>query len=69
MRSKELDAAIAILSRLLLSPEAGQVHHESLRRALRELRTLKQGGKRSTRRIGLAVEIVSTILEETFLRK
>ena len=63
MRSKELDAAIAILRRLLASPEAEHVQQHSLRRALRELETLRQVGKTDARRVGVAVEAVSKILE------
>ena len=69
MRSKELDAAIAIFRRLSASTEAEHVHQQSLRRALRELETLRQGGKTDARRVGVAVEAVSKILEEIFLCK
>jgi hypothetical protein len=69
MRSKELDAAISVFRRVLASSEAGQVHRQALELALRELVVLKRGGKMDPRRVGLAVETVSKILADEFLRK
>jgi hypothetical protein len=67
MRSKELDAAITSLTRLLSSKGRKPVHDERLRKALRQLKTLRKGGKLETKRVAMVVDLVAhELLDEYF---
>ncbi len=67
MRSKDLDEAIVMLTRLLASNGAKPVHDGQLRKALREMKSLRRGGKLATRRVARVVNLVSQALyDEVF---
>jgi len=68
-KCKELDTAIATLTRLLASEGAKLVHRGQLRTALRELRRIRHGGggKRDRRRLVRVVALISQIVCEEFL--
>lgn len=63
---KELDVAVAHLSRLLRTGGSELVHDRRLHEALRELRAYRKGGKRSRRRLYLAVRKISQVICEQF---
>lgn len=69
MRSKELDATIALLTRMVESWGQGSVHEQQLRRALRELKTLRRGGKIDRERLVIVVSLLSEVLHDEFLRQ
>jgi hypothetical protein len=67
---KELDSAIATITRALMSEESGLVQDRALRAALRELRAVAKGGRQIPRK--RLVRIVGSIAEfacRKFLKK
>ena len=68
MRSKELDATIALVTRMVESGGSGSVHEQQLRRALRELKTLRRGGKLDSERVFSIAKLLSEVLHDQFLR-
>ena len=67
-RFRELDEAIAILERLLKSEGSELAHEGRLRKTLRELKTIKRGGKTDRRRLIRAVALISKVVCEEFLK-
>lgn len=65
---KALDEAIANLSRLLSAGGSELDHDRRLRAALRELKAYRKGGKQPPRRLYLAVELISQVVCEEFLK-
>jgi len=66
---RALDSAIADLSRLLESEGTELVHEGMLRKALRELKVYRKGGKQPSRRLHRAVELISRVLREEFVKR
>ncbi len=66
---KELDLAIATLTRLLASEGTELVHDGRLRKTLRELKAIRGGaGKKDRRRLVRVVALICQIVCEKFLK-
>jgi hypothetical protein len=66
MRSRSLDASIALVRRVLEKWGSGSVHEGKLRWALRELKILRRGGKNYRKRLCRVVAILSEIIHDHF---
>ena len=67
MRSKELDVAIALVTRMVTSWGSESVHEGQLRQALRELKALRKGGKIDRERVFMVAKLLSEVLHDRFL--
>ena len=69
-KCKELDAAIATLTRLLASEESRLAHGRVLRAALRELKAAAKGGRQIPRkRLVRIVGVIAEIACRAFLKR
>lgn len=64
---KTLDSSIAHLSRLLSIEGLELAHNRLLRKALRELKAYRKGGKQPPRRLYLAVQLICQVVCEGLL--
>ena len=64
MRSKELDVAIAILSRMAAQPGLETVRLAVLQQALRELKRARHSGKGIRKRTLRVTKLLAQLLEE-----
>lgn len=66
MRSRDLDFSIAVVRRMLESWGSGSVHEQQLRWILRELKTLRKGGKIDSERAYRVVALLSEVVNDQF---
>ena len=64
---KTLDSAIANLSRLQGIEGLKLAHNRMLRKALKELRAHRKGGKQPPKRLYLAVQLICQVVCEEFV--
>ena len=69
MQSRELDAAIVALRRLLEVDGSEPAHAKKMKVALRELVALRKGGKIAVRRVVRVVALVAEVVSDAMYAK
>ena len=65
MKTKELNAARRLITKVLAKPSIGPGQRDQLRKAKRELDKIAQSGKLDKDRIFRVTEIIATVLLDT----